>query len=116
MAEFGMGPGSETGGTEFWRITNPARSDGAHYLCGRKRLRPARLAADVAPKQTANMQVELSMQPDATLAGCRTLLALRVKPAHGLEPYLGGAWAHMLALSDERPSRSCSLISYCATM
>ncbi|HKE25586.1 MAG TPA: heavy metal-binding domain-containing protein [Bryobacteraceae bacterium] len=81
-------------------------SDGTPQLstrtifAGAGELRPARLAADLVPKETANMQVTLTTQPEAPLAGYRTLLAFRVRPADGLEPYLG-AWGHMLAASDD---------------
>ena len=40
------------------------------------------------------------MEPPVPLAGLKTMLFFRLKPADGLEPYLG-AWAHMLAASDD---------------
>ena len=47
-----------------------------------------------------NMDVELTMEPPVPLAGLKTILFFRLKPAEGLEQYLG-AWAHMLAASDD---------------
>jgi hypothetical protein len=63
-------------------------------------LRMARLAADSSPKHTDNMDVELATEPAEPIAGFKTMLFFRVKPADGLEPYLG-AWGHMLAASDD---------------
>jgi hypothetical protein len=61
---------------------------------------PQHLSADLAAKHTENMDVELTTEPATPLAGFKTLLFFRLKPAEGLEPYLG-AWAHMLAASDD---------------
>ena len=58
------------------------------------------LDVDRASKHAANMEVELASDPPAPLAGLKTMLFFRVKPADGLEPYLG-AWGHMLAASDD---------------
>jgi Heavy metal binding domain len=55
---------------------------------------------DLAAKHTENLDVELTTEPPAALAGLKTMLFFRLKPADGLEPYLG-AWAHMLAASDD---------------
>ena len=55
---------------------------------------------DRAPKQTENSEVELASEPAVPLAGLKTLLFLRLKNGAGLEQYLG-AWAHMLAASDD---------------
>jgi Heavy metal binding domain len=63
-------------------------------------LQPAHPGPDLAAKHTANMDVELTMEPAVPLAGLKTMLFFRLKPAEGLEPYLG-AWAHMLAASDD---------------
>ena len=63
-------------------------------------LRMARLAADSSPKHTNNMDVELVTEPAEPIAGFKTMLFFRVKPAEGLEQYLG-AWGHMLAASDD---------------
>lgn len=59
-----------------------------------------RLQADRGTMHAANLDVELSTDPPVPLAGLKTTLSFRVKPADGLEPYLG-AWAHMLAASDD---------------
>lgn len=63
-------------------------------------LRPPHPAPDLSPKHTANMDVELTMDPPAPLAGLKTMLFFHLKPAGGLEQYLG-AWGHMLAASDD---------------
>ena len=57
-------------------------------------------AADLAPKQTANLTVSLRPDPDPPIAGMKTMLFFRVAPASGLERYLG-AWAHLLAASND---------------
>jgi Heavy metal binding domain len=58
------------------------------------------LRPELAPKQSGNMQVSLTMQPPQPIAGMKTLLFFHLEPAEGLEPYLG-AWSHMLAASDD---------------
>jgi hypothetical protein len=63
-------------------------------------LQTARLDPDLAPKHAENMDVELVMDPPQPIAGMKTLLFFRVKPAEGLEQYIG-AWGHMLAASDD---------------
>lgn len=63
-------------------------------------LQPARLEPDLAPKHTANMDVELTMDPTQPIAGIKTMLFFHLKPADGLEKYIG-AWGHMLAASDD---------------
>lgn len=60
----------------------------------------AHLAADLSPKDAANMRVELITAPAQPIAGMKAMLFFRVSPAEGLEPYLG-AWGHMLAASDD---------------
>ena len=60
----------------------------------------AKLTPGIAPKQSGNMQVSLTMDPPQPIAGMKTLLYLHLDPADGLEPYLG-AWSHMLAASDD---------------
>ena len=42
----------------------------------------------------------LNMEPAAPIAGKKTMLFFRLKPADGLEQYIG-AWAHLLAVSDD---------------
>jgi len=64
------------------------------------RLETAALQPDLAPKHTANMDVQLTTQPAQPLAGYKTLLFFDVKPGDGLEQYIG-AWGHMLAASDD---------------
>lgn len=61
---------------------------------------PGHPEPDLAAKHTENMDVELTTEPPVPLAGLKTMLFFRLKPAEGLEPYLG-AWAHMLAASDD---------------
>jgi len=63
-------------------------------------LQTPKLSADLAPRHTENMDVELVMDPPEPLAGFKTILFFRVKPADGLEKYIG-AWGHMLAASDD---------------
>ena len=67
---------------------------------GKLDLAPAKLQPDLAPKQCTNMQVELATEPPQPLAGFKTLMFFKVKPAEGLEKYLG-AWGHMLAASED---------------
>jgi heavy metal-binding protein len=58
------------------------------------------LTPDLAPKQSGNMQVALTMEPPQPIAGMKTLMFFHLAPADGLEPYLG-AWSHLLAASDD---------------
>lgn len=58
------------------------------------------LKPDVAPQQSANMQVSLATDPPQPIAGEKTLLYFHLDPAEGLEPYLG-VWGHMLIVSDD---------------
>ncbi len=57
-------------------------------------------AADLTPKQSANLEVSLTMEPPQPIAGKKTLLFFNLTPSDGLELYLG-AWAHMLMASDD---------------
>src|SRR4030095_3632817 len=61
---------------------------------------PGSLRPDISEKNGANMTVELSMQPSIPIAGMKTLMFFRIKPADGLEKYLG-SWSHLLAFSDD---------------
>jgi hypothetical protein len=61
---------------------------------------PRRPDPDLSAKHTANMDVELTTEPAVPLAGLKTMLFFHLKPADGLEQYLG-AWGHMLAASDD---------------
>lgn len=63
-------------------------------------LETARLEPDLTAKHAENLDVELTMDPPQPIAGMKTLMFFHVKPAEGLEKYLG-AWAHMLAASDD---------------
>ena len=63
-------------------------------------LRTPQLAPDVSPKHTSNLEVELTTDPREPIAGSKTMLFFRLKPAEGLQQYLG-AWGHMLAASDD---------------
>jgi hypothetical protein len=60
----------------------------------------AELKPDLAPKDSANMRVSLTMRPEQPIAGMKTLLFFHLEPADGLEQYLG-SWSHMLAASDD---------------
>src|SRR5579872_3430175 len=55
---------------------------------------------DLAAKHSQNLDVELFLDPEQPLAGKKTMLFFRLSPAEGIEPYLG-AWAHLLAASDD---------------
>jgi len=61
---------------------------------------PAKLKPDLALQHGENLEAELTMDPPQPIAGKKTLLFFKLKPADGLEPYLG-AWGHMLAVSDD---------------
>lgn len=63
-------------------------------------LAPANLTPELGPSHCANMEVELNTEPAQPIAGMKTLLFFKLKPATGLEKYLG-AWGHMLAASDD---------------
>ena len=58
------------------------------------------LTADLSEKKGSNIDVELVTEPAFPIAGMKTLMFFRIKPADGLEQYLG-AWGHMLAASDD---------------
>ncbi len=60
----------------------------------------AELRPELAPKQSGNMEVSLTMEPQQPIAGMKTLMFFHLEPADGLEPYLG-AWGHMLAVSGD---------------
>ena len=57
-------------------------------------------ARDIAPKQSVNLKVLLSLDPVEPIPAKKTLLFLDLDPEDGLEPYLG-AWAHMLIESHD---------------
>jgi hypothetical protein len=55
-------------------------------------------SADLSPKKGANLEVTLATEPARPIAGMKTLLFFHLKPADGIERYIG-AWSHMLAVS-----------------
>ena len=61
---------------------------------------PARLTRDEAPKQTENMTVAITVSPETPVAGVSSRVRFTLDPPDGHERYLG-AWAHMLAASDD---------------
>ena len=63
-------------------------------------LASAKLDPALAPNHCANMDVELVTDPVQPISGMKSLMFFKVKPADGLEKYLG-AWGHMLAASDD---------------
>ena len=63
-------------------------------------LTDARLSPDLGSQHGENTDMELVMDPPQPIAGMKTLMFFRLKPADKMEKYLG-AWAHMLAASDD---------------
>jgi hypothetical protein len=57
-------------------------------------------AVDLAPKKASNLEASLRMEPPTPIAGKKTMLWIQLKPADGLEPYLG-AWGHLLMVSHD---------------
>jgi hypothetical protein len=60
--------------------------------------KPAALTRDYSPKDSENLTVELTTEPQQPIAGSNTQLLFKLKPGDGLEKYLG-AWGHMLVAS-----------------
>jgi hypothetical protein len=60
----------------------------------------AKLAPDMEPQHGENTDVELVADPPQPIAGMKTLMFFRLKTAENMQKYLG-AWAHMLAASDD---------------
>ena len=58
------------------------------------------LKSDLESKNSGNMNVSLTLQPEHPVAGMKTMLSFHLEPADKLELFLG-AWAHMLAASDD---------------
>lgn len=56
--------------------------------------------AELSPQHGENLEAELALEPAQPIAGKKTLLLFRLKPADGLEPYLG-AWGHLLIASHD---------------
>ena len=61
---------------------------------------PAILPRDYSTKDAENLRVAIKTDPEQPLAGQKTLVYFRINPVEGFEKYLG-AWAHMLAASDD---------------
>jgi len=61
---------------------------------------PPVLPRDYAPKDMENMNVTLRTDPAQPIAGMKTQMYFDLKPTDGFEKLLG-AWAHMLAASDD---------------
>jgi len=61
---------------------------------------PARLVRDYSGKQASNLRVEMTTNPPNPVAGEPTQLRFSLTPGTGIERLLG-AWAHMLAASDD---------------
>ena len=55
---------------------------------------------DIAPKESANLKVALTLDPIDPIPAKKTLLFIDLDPVDGLELYLG-AWAHMLIESHD---------------
>jgi Heavy metal binding domain len=64
------------------------------------KLTPAKLTADIEPKDTENMKVELRLDPPQPLAGFKTMMFFKLTPTEGLEEYIG-AWGHMMTASSD---------------
>jgi hypothetical protein len=62
--------------------------------------KPPVLPRDYSPKDTENLNVSLVTDPPQAIAGLKTQMYFTLKPADGIEKYLG-AWSHMLASSDD---------------
>ncbi len=60
----------------------------------------ASLTADLTPQHGDNVTVSLRTDPPEPIAGIKTLLFFRLDTAEGMETFLG-AWAHLLAVSDD---------------
>jgi hypothetical protein len=63
-------------------------------------LSDAKLTPDMEPQHGENTDVELVTDPPQPIAGMKTLMFFHLKTADNLQKYLG-AWAHMLAASDD---------------
>jgi hypothetical protein len=58
------------------------------------------LQPELGVSHCRNMDVELVTDPPQPIAGMKTLLFFHIKPADGIEKYIG-AWGHMLVASDD---------------
>ena len=61
---------------------------------------PAKLTKDYSTKKMENMSATITTSPEVPIAGTETRIFLHLDNADGLEKYIG-AWAHMLAVSDD---------------
>jgi heavy metal-binding protein len=64
------------------------------------KLTPAKLTADLEPKNTENLHVELTLDPPQPLAGFKTIMFFKLTPNEGIEQYIG-AWAHVMVASSD---------------
>ena len=62
--------------------------------------KPVALTRDYSPKDTENLTIELETEPAQPISGAETRMVFRLKPADGMEKYLG-AWGHMLVASGD---------------
>jgi hypothetical protein len=62
--------------------------------------KPAVLSKDYSTKTMANMSATITTVPEVPVAGSETRIFLHLDNSEGLEKYIG-AWAHMLAVSDD---------------
>jgi len=67
---------------------------------GANPMQPVHLTKDYSTKQMENMKVTLTTEPPQPIAGMETRIFLKMEDYDGMELYLG-AWAHMLAASDD---------------
>jgi len=58
------------------------------------------LQADREPQRGGNLTISLRTEPAEPIAALKTLLFFELDTVEGLQPFLG-AWAHMLAVSDD---------------
>jgi Heavy metal binding domain len=65
-----------------------------------KLVNDAVLKPELGASHCENIDVELTTDPPQPIAGMKTLLFFHIKPADGIEKYIG-AWAHMLVASDD---------------
>ena len=61
---------------------------------------PPLVPRDYSTKDTENLRVAMTTDPEQPIAGQKTQMYFNLSPAEGIEKYLG-AWAHMLAASDD---------------